>query len=1499
MALLLSFLLAFMMIPMNYVKAEGEGEANQEEGATKISLTINITPDEQRGALSITSVKEKSEDSAQGDEITPVDGKYSLTKDQTYVITLLAQPMEGYQCKDSGDWARTGDSYTREYTAQGDGDATINVDGGDFFEIKPESPTNVEISVKNDNESDTENLWGTVKYELESDSAQVGTLDSSNKQATVQMVSTQGISLSIRPQVGKYLKGIIYDDNKQVTFDLSKISADDKNPTYTYSYEYTLDKSSSNHKIQVEFGELSADDSKPMEEFTNVKSVLNNGNEYIASSEGGLKFSLNGYKLAVAKNQGFKEEAIVSPVNSKIEVENVYAYNTSASAFADVVKVYSYNKTLTVDAKGPQLNITTPIANKDSERIIYFRGVDSNEQATVEFTVSDNESGIKEVRVTKTDRDNPENSTTEKIETSESGYVISSSSCYTNGDTEFVFSAVDNVGNTSRKQKVIVRMDQDAPKMSDVSVAGNDGKDALHTIKQGELGYFTKNAMVNIAASVKDVDEAGVQGSGVKEIILENNGAEISRWSADSVNCSANAKYDSEKVTFSKIDLTKATVNNIKIITIDNKGNTETYNLINEEADKNILTYDAKAPSFEVKFQNAAKLYQSEGTSKFYFKNKDTLSDDFCISYNVEDNQAIKAAKCVVGSKDVLEEKNIEGQKVVSGKINKDEFFDMLGTTQIGTMTVSVQDVAGNAEYQHEYVFIKDDSKPEVSNVLVDSTSVRLDGKNSFEFFAKKKSAETSINCVDNENGSGINSVTYTILDENREAIENGNVATFTLKAEFKGYIKVQVVDNVGNETTVITNGIVITNKNDSKTTLSVPASQVKDSNNNKLFGKNTTLSLNVTNSFSGIQNVKYTVTAPYDKDNNIKSITVNGKSKGWDVTKDSTGLVTGISGKINVKNNSNDIVVKATVTDMAGQTHTVKRTVSVDKTKPVISVSYDNNDSDSANCYKAARVATIVVKERNFKSEDFKATITNTNGKVPSLSKWETVKNEENPDETQHIATLAFEADGDYTLDMSYVDKAGNSAKKFDMQTFTIDKNAPQIGVSFDNNNVSNEKYYASGRTATITINEHYFDASRVTVNGIATQDGNTIAFPGLSGWSADGDVHKATIQFTGDGDYSFTVKAVDQAGNESQEYEVGNFVIDQTSPTITFGGVEDQASYNGTVEPTVTFEDVNYDINNVNVTLVGANAGEVSFANGAGDSNNGQTISFSDFAHEEDVDDIYTLTASITDMAGNQFEDNITFSVNRFGSNYVFDKSLEDIEGSYIQKPVDVVFTETNVNTLTEASSTIVVSTNGNPKTLTRGEDYEVATSGGGGSWSQYTYTINKDVFKTDGTYIVSAHSEDTAGNVNENDAEGKNAEITFGVDGTNPEIILANIEDNASYDSTNYQAVVNVSDNLVLSDVNITLDGKKVSPKVDGESYRFDIPENKDKQMIAVSATDVAGNSVVQEASVLVTTNMIARFLNNTTAVVGTVAGVVGVGGGIAVFFIYRKKFKLKAK
>ena len=106
----------------------------------------------------------------------------------------------------------------------------------------------------------------------------------------------------------------------------------------------------------------------------------------------------------------------------------------------------------------------------------------------------------------------------------------------------------------------------------------------------------------------------------------------------------------------------------------------------------------------------------------------------------------------------------------------------------------------------------------------------------------------------------------------------------------------------------------------------------------------------------------------------------------------------------------------------------------------------------------------------------------------------------------------------------------------------------------------------------------------------------------------------------------------------------------------------------------PAVQFSDTNYNEGAATIELSGANHGIVHYDGAFAQTENGQTFTFSDFAHEQDVDDIYTLTAREIDFAGNETEQSITFSVNRFGSVYVLDDSLKDISNQLAE--------QTNIN-------------------------------------------------------------------------------------------------------------------------------------------------------------------------------------------------------------------------
>ena len=513
----------------------------------------------------------------------------------------------------------------------------------------------------------------------------------------------------------------------------------------------------------------------------------------------------------------------------------------------------------------------------------------------------------------------------------------------------------------------------------------------------------------------------------------------------------------------------------------------------------------------------------------------------------------------------------------------------------------------------------------------------------------------------------------------------------------------------------------------------------------------------------------------------------------------------------------------------------------------------------------------------------------------------WTTSADSVDPDKTIHVATIKYGVDGDYTFDISYKDNAERPANTIETHKFTIDMTDPEVTVVYDNNSALNGNYYKADRIATITIKEHNFDPARVNVIGVATDNGATSTFPATSTWKNNGnDTYTATISYTADSKYSFDIEFRDMANNSIADYTPEEFYVDKTAPNLSITGVADKSANNGDVAPVITYSDTNFNKDAVTITLSGINNGkDLKYTGSYADIANGQTYTYANFEKVQSVDDIYTLTAKLTDMAGNETEATITFSANRFGSVYNL-TGLEDILTKYLQTEEDIVFTETNVDSLEREGIKIKLTKNGTPSDLVEGTDYTVEVTGGNGEWSVYTYTIKKALFADDGRYSIAIYSKDAAGNVNENIDETKAAEISFGIDKTNPVIVPIDLESGVQYAVDMKTVSIEIKDNLVLEGVKIYLNGKEVEYTVNGETYTFDIPKSNSKQDVKIVAIDAAGNEEpVEITEFLVNANIFVRWYNNTPLFVGSIIGVVVLALGITGFIVFGKKKKEEEK
>ena len=814
-------------------------------------------------------------------------------------------------------------------------------------------------------------------------------------------------------------------------------------------------------------------------------------------------------------------------------------------------------------------------------------------------------------------------------------------------------------------------------------------------------------------------------------------------------------------------------------------------------------------------------------------------------------------------------------------------------------------------------------------------------------------------NAEDKGNYSGIKTIYFRAYDvvtgEEYKSSKNVSTdndtasATFTVKANFKGELYAYAVDNVDN------NGktqhgekkpddlIVETQQHhngNASVTMSRAKASYKDNSGLDLYSGNVNARVVFEDAYAGIKDaeikvsdyrntVTNTISVSVDNNGNITSsgngsVTVTGtKAKN---TNDN--LITNIVIDYVVTDNSNNIKITTSMTDRAGnKTDNVKDSLSIDKTKPVIDVKYDNNEHTTYggnDYYKADRTATVTVTERNFDESLVEATIMRNGGRYTTIGGWTHNNNTADPDKLTHVAKIVYNTDGDFTFDIAVKDKAMNSADKFTQQKFTVDKTAPVIDVSFDNNSAKNGNYYKADRTATIKITEHNFNSGSQYVNIPVTAEGATA--PSVVGWSGSGDDHNATVSFNKDGKYSFTVDYTDLAGNKAVQKKVDSFYIDKTAPEVEITGVADHQAYNGTVAPVVTYRDDNFaddhDFRFTKIDINGKSDDTSKFDYDTG--GNGVTefiYKYRDFAEVLENDGIYNFTVELSDKAGNSTSKSVTFSVNRFGSTFkASDESKKLINNGYTNAEQDIVIEEINVTPLTKHSVTLAKS-GGNSTELVENTDYTFTSSNNGNEWCKSVYTVNKKNFSDEAAYTVTIMSVDKAKNTNNNrmadsslSTEQKNKRecaISFVVDKTSPLVSITGIKDNELYKEASKKVkIVCEDDNLDKSKLVVTLDNKKLA---EGKDYT--IVDDKDgsiagmltaeivlkaetggiKENLKVTIGDLAGNTGEKSVdNFILSANIFQRFFANPVLVICTFAGLALVIAAV-IFFVAKKRKK----
>lgn len=589
----------------------------------------------------------------------------------------------------------------------------------------------------------------------------------------------------------------------------------------------------------------------------------------------------------------------------------------------------------------------------------------------------------------------------------------------------------------------------------------------------------------------------------------------------------------------------------------------------------------------------------------------------------------------------------------------------------------------------------------------------------------------------------------------------------------------------------------------------------------------------------------------------------------------------------------------------------------------PTVSAAFDNNnvqrEANGRGYYNANRTFTVSVTDPFFKYvqdydpnqviatlEDGGETTTITPGMLTRT----------NGDTWSYSYTFGAKGDADCKVSaVNYQNLAGTpAASTFSGDTFTIDKTAPKLNVSWNTETAQNGKYYNAARTATITVEEHNFDPNLFKIEAPVSAGNGDEATPAqIGGWTSNGDTHTATVTFPGQGVYTLSVSGEDLASNKSESYTSPEFVIDTIKPKIDIQNVVNRTAYAGEVAPTAAVHDTNLaDGTSIEVSKISYPLSKDDPNPYAGAAINtsatDKSVSYLNPAKTKGNDGVYTLTVQAVDLAGNTESEAVTWSVNRFGSTYVISDNTGKMLDQYLKsaKTTDVKVTEINPSGLDDNKTSVELTRDTKNTTLKSGDNYTTdadTTSG----WSEYNYTVSKSNYDKDGAYRVLFHSEDAAGNSSENTMEGKNAkksgaaaEINFAVDDTAPIASFVDLASNGKYEESSHKAKVSFEDNLKLSKAQIKVNGKTVATFTADQLEKSPIREftldgSSSKQDVTVVAWDAAGNKSkeLKATGVLVTNDSFVLWMNNLPLMVGTIVAIVVVAGGI--YLVVAKKRK----
>ena len=439
---------------------------------------------------------------------------------------------------------------------------------------------------------------------------------------------------------------------------------------------------------------------------------------------------------------------------------------------------------------------------------------------------------------------------------------------------------------------------------------------------------------------------------------------------------------------------------------------------------------------------------------------------------------------------------------------------------------------------------------------------------------------------------SGLKSISYEVFNDDistTKPTQSGELWSF----KFTDPKKINLVNEQKEKLTVIAKNDQVNNNSNN---LRVVITAVDNAGN--VQTKTIPLMIDVTKptisvSYNNNSGIKHQDGQTYFSKTRVATVTVTERNFNAELVKiaiaaahGSKAVMSDWSRKAGTKANGDDTVWTATITYSADDDYTfdisctdtarngnegvnygssvAPKAFTVDQTKPVISVSYDNNADNNGNGYfKAFRTATITIQEHNFDKDQVDITLgASLNGSSianPAVSGWRQAG------ENRWVATVSYHADGDYTFDVTAKDKAGNDSgaagygNSVAPKVFTVDTTLVEPTIT----GVESGKAYPAELIPSISFTDVNFAGYELkllrTNLGIIEEDISKEMTDLIqqTEQSINGvfDIFQIISNDPGakDGIYKLTLKVWDDAGNESIQELI--FSINRNGSVYVYG--------------------------------------------------------------------------------------------------------------------------------------------------------------------------------------------------------------------------------------------------------------------------------------------------------------------------------------------------------